>query len=158
MSHRSKDPQQGMWVLIFGRRLHTTPLSPNITSILDVGTGTCLSADAIAHAFPIAEVIATYLVPPSRQDDTAPSVHYIQHDADDPEWALFQVGQFDNIYVRMVTGGIHDWLGFRKNCFIHLKPGGALEIIDMSYPLRADEDAYDSEDYLSASQSRTTYR
>ena len=146
MSRRSKGPQQGMWVLTFGRRLHTTPLSPNITSILDVGTGTGLWANAIAHAFPIAEVIATDLVPPSRQDDTAPNVHYIQHDADDPEWALFQVGQFDYIHARMVTGEIHDWPGFRKKCFRHLKPGGALEIIDMSYPLRADKDAYDSED------------
>lgn len=135
-----------MWVLTFGGRLHTTPLSPNITSILDVGTGTGLWANAIAHAFPTAEVIATDLVPPPRKDDTAANVHYIHHNADDPEWTRFRDGQFDFIHVRMVTGGIHDWPGFRKKCFRHLRPGGALEIIDMSHPLRADDEAYDSVD------------
>lgn len=135
-----------MWVLTFGGRLHTTPLSPSITSILDIGCGTGLWANAIAHAFPSAEVVATDLVPPQRKDDTAPNVRYIQHNADDADWSPLKEGQFEFIHARMITGGMHDWPGFRKKCFRHLKPGGALEIIDMSSPLRSEDPSYDSKD------------
>lgn len=138
--------QHRIWILTFDGRLHTTPLSPNITSVLDVGTGTGVWADTIAHAFPHAEVIATDLVLPQRRDDTPPNVQYVQHNADDLEWDLFKNGQFDFIHARMVTSGIRDWPRFREKCFRHLKPGGALEIIDVSHPLRSDEEAYDSKE------------
>lgn len=135
-----------MWVLTFDGKLHTTPLSPGITAILDVGTGTGIWANTIAKAFQNVDVVATDLVLPPAKDNAPTNVRYIQHNADDAEWTLFKDGQFDFIHARMVTSGIHDWPGFRAKCFKHLKPGGRLEIIDMSHPLRSVESAYDSKE------------
>ncbi|KAF1966837.1 S-adenosyl-L-methionine-dependent methyltransferase [Bimuria novae-zelandiae CBS 107.79] len=137
------DLQHQMWVLTFDGRLHTTPLSPRIDSVLDVGTGTGTWAETIAHAFPTAKVIATDLILPPRKDGTPPNLHYTQHNADDLEWTLFRDSQFDFIHTRMMTSGIRDWPAFRANCFRHLKPGGNLEIIDVSHPLRSADERYD---------------
>ncbi|PSN67691.1 S-adenosyl-L-methionine-dependent methyltransferase [Corynespora cassiicola Philippines] len=140
------DLQHRMWVLTFDGKLHTTPLSSGITSILDLGTGTGIWANAVAKKFPNADVVATDLVLPSAKDDAPTNVRYIQHNADDAEWTLFKDGQFDFIHARMITSGIHDWPGLRAKCYKHLKPGGRLEIIDMSHPLRAVESARDSKE------------
>jgi ubiquinone/menaquinone biosynthesis C-methylase UbiE len=133
-----------MWVLTFNGKLHTTPLPSCPTSILDVGTGTGIWAKTIANAFPTTQVTATDLVLPPKKDDTPQNLRYLQHNADDPKWDVFEKDQFDLIHARMVTSGIHDWPSFRQKCFAHLKPGGTVEILDLSHPLRAEEEAFDS--------------
>lgn len=126
-------------------KLHSTALPADLTSILDVGTGTGLWAKSMARAFPNAEIIATDLILPSEKDNMPTNMSIKQHNADDIEWSDFTPNQFDFIHARMITSGIHNWPSFRANCFRHLKPdGGLLEILDLSHPLRADNAEFDS--------------
>ncbi|KAJ4303194.1 hypothetical protein N0V90_002087 [Kalmusia sp. IMI 367209] len=148
MVHLSDGPrldlQHQMWLLTFQGRLHTTPLSPTLSSILDVGTGTGVWARSMARAFPKAEITATDLVLPPVRDDATPNLRFLRHNAEDSEWTPFPLDHFDFIHARMVTSGIHDWPEFRAKCYRHIKPGGVLQLLDLSHPLRAETSEFDS--------------
>lgn len=140
------DLQHQIWLLTLQGRLHTTPLASDLTSILDVGTGTGVWAISIARAFPQADIIATDLAIPHQNDDSPPNVCFMKHNADEREWSPFKPDQFDFIHARMITSGIHDWPSVRANCYLHLKPGGCLELLDLAHPLHAEISEFDSSD------------
>lgn len=98
----------------------------------------------MARALPHADIIAMDLViPPETDDAPPPNIRFIRQNADDQEWAPFKSDHFDFIYARMITSGIHDWPTFRAKCYRYLKPGGLLELSDLSHPMRAETSRFD---------------
>ncbi|KAI3324237.1 hypothetical protein HD806DRAFT_543633 [Xylariaceae sp. AK1471] len=95
----------------------------------------------MAQALPHVQIVATDLTPPL-QSDTLPNLQFLKQDAD-LDWSI---GEFDFIHGRMLSSGIHDWPGFLTKAWEHLRPGGRLELLDVSHPFRAEDAEADRPD------------
>ena len=87
-----------------------------------------------------AHIIATDLTSP--QVEAPQNVEFLNADADQP-WPFAEA--FDFIHARMLTSGIHDWPRFLAQCWAQLKPGGQLELLDVTHPWRAEDAVNDNE-------------
>ena len=110
-------------------QLTINPLPPNITRILDVGSGNGDWAIAAAEQYPDAEVIATDVsFFESHHTNMAPSNVLFQIDDVEEEWTY--TDPFDLIHARNLCYAISDWPAFYARAFRHLKPGGIICVAD----------------------------
>ncbi|KAH8672146.1 S-adenosyl-L-methionine-dependent methyltransferase, partial [Tricladium varicosporioides] len=128
------DVQHQVWLLTLEGRLHTIQTNDDFKSILDIGCGTGVWAHAMALAHPNAHVTATDITLPKETSHQS-NLTYIQADADE----VWPLGKFSFIHGRMLTSGIHNWPQFLSRCYEHLEPNGALELLDICHPWRADD-------------------
>lgn len=115
--------------------LHRAPIPKDVQNVLDVGTGTGIWAIDFADQYPSAMVIGTDLSP-VQPSYVPPNCRFYVENAEEP-WG-FET-QFDYIHSRMLFIGIRDWPQFFKQAFAALKPGGWLEMQDLTFPARADD-------------------
>jgi SAM-dependent methyltransferase len=124
-----------IYLLILDGQLTKSPLPPDITHVLDVGTGPGDWALAMGEQYPDAEIIASDI---SVFDDdpasVAPPNVSFQIDDAESEWT-YREG-FDFIHFRGLSGAFTDWACLYRQAFTHLKPGGYVEISD--FDLAAD--------------------
>lgn len=64
-----------------------------------------------------------------------PNCSFVEFNAE-TDWSgvekLIPAGRFDFIHSRLLTVGVKDWPSVFKNCFQYLKPGGWLEVTDVT--------------------------
>jgi SAM-dependent methyltransferase len=126
------DLQHQQWLLTLNGRLFTSSVPENIQRILDVGTGAGSWATGVAQAYPQVEVIGLDVTPPPTTSSTEKNLTFLEADAEKP-WP-FPESHFDFIHGRMLVGALHDWPTFLERCYMHLMPGGQLDLPETCYP------------------------
>ncbi len=109
-------------------QLTSVPLT-NPTKILDIGTGTGDWVIDIGEVFPDAEVIGTDLsaIQPSA---VPPNVFFEIFDAEDEDDWTYPHDYFDLVHFRHMAGSFQSWNKMFERAFVHLKPGGWIEVVD----------------------------
>lgn len=132
------DRQHRIWRLTLDGALHAAPISPDVQDVLDVGTGSGIWAIDFAKERPSAQVIGTDLSP-IQPERVPPNVSFLVDDAESV-WN-FDGKRFDFIHARMLCLGMHDWGRFIQQCYDHLKPDGWLELHEIQFPIRCDDES-----------------
>ncbi|KAG4034392.1 hypothetical protein MFRU_003g03580 [Monilinia fructicola] len=117
-----------IYLQIFDNELTTVPLhSP--TRILDIGTGTGDWAMGMGDLWPSAEIIGTDIA--KIQPTAVPlNVFFEIDDAEEEGGWTWPPNEFDLVHLRNMAGAFSDWDHIYSEAYIHLKPGGWIEIMD----------------------------
>lgn len=126
-------------LLVLRGELHTAPIGPNPTKILDLGTGTGIWAIDMGEQYPSAEVIGTDLSP-IQPSWVPPNVSFLIDDAES-EWE-WPEGTFDMVHIRYLNGGISDWGALFAEAYRTLKPGGWIEVCEFEMDVASDDGTY----------------
>ncbi|KAF7864547.1 hypothetical protein EAF04_006679 [Stromatinia cepivora] len=117
-----------IYLQIFDNELTTVPLkSP--TRILDIGTGTGDWAMGMGDLWPSAEIIGTDIA--KVQPTAVPlNVFFEIDDAEEEGGWTWPPNEFDLVHLRNMAGAFGNWDHIYSEAYIHLKPGGWIEIMD----------------------------
>lgn len=134
------DLQHHLYSLTFGGKLYLCPFPKDkqIHRVLDVGTGTGIWAIDFADENPGSQVFGVDLSPIQPQF-VPPNVTFEVDDIEEP-WTFSH--KFDFIHARMMTGSLADWPAFFKQSFEFLTPGGMMQVSDLSFPVKVDDDSW----------------
>ncbi|KAI5456249.1 S-adenosyl-L-methionine-dependent methyltransferase [Mariannaea sp. PMI_226] len=130
------DLQHHLFLLTFDEKLHAAPLNKPLHRAFDAGCGTGMWAIDFADEHPECQVTGVDLSPIQPQV-IPPNVTFYVDDLEEP-WDFST--KFDFIFARFLTGSIRDWPKFFSQSFKFLSPGGTIELIDIVYPLKSDDD------------------
>lgn len=112
----------------FNNKLTSVSLH-NPCRVLDIGTGTGEWAIGMAEAFSNAEVTGIDLS--AIQPSSVPSnVFFEIYDAEDDGGWTYPSTFFDFIHFRCMKGCFRSWDEMYERTYMHLKPGGWIEVID----------------------------
>ena len=113
---------------LFDKALTTVPLNrPRM--ILDIGTGCGDWAIAMGDLYPEAEVIGTDIA--KIQPTAVPlNVFFEIDDAEEEDGWTWPEDEFDLVHFRNMAGAFQSWDHVYSEAFLHLKPGGWIEVID----------------------------
>lgn len=102
------DLQHHMSLLTLDNRLYLSPISDNIQTALDIGTGTGIWAIDFADAHPSCQVLGNDLSP--IQPRFVPPNCTFEVDDAEAEWSYRH--KFDFIHARMMLGSFKNWARF----------------------------------------------
>ncbi|KAM5364974.1 hypothetical protein ACJZ2D_011234 [Fusarium nematophilum] len=122
--------------LLLDGKLHLAPLTRDISTAIDIGTGTGIWAIDFADEYPGASVIGTDLSP--IQPGWVPPNVQFQIDDCTQEWT-FKENSADYVHARWLVGSVQDWEGLFKQAYRALKPGGYLESHETSARVLSDD-------------------
>lgn len=106
--------------------------------ILDVGAGNGVWAMEMAQRYPQATILGIDLSSSLLPSNVPPNLTFEIGDVAEP-WPPGKL--YDFIHVRnLVGGGVRDWAGFVKEVYAHLKPGGQMQLTEVT-PNFFDADA-----------------
>ncbi|KAI3539719.1 methyltransferase domain-containing protein [Colletotrichum filicis] len=134
------DLVHNLYLLTFDNNLGTAPpnqLDSGVRRVLDVGTGTGIWAIEFGEDHPEADVLGIDLSA-SQPEFVPPNVLFEIDDIEEP-WTFTK--PFDYIHSRMMKGSIRDWRTFLQRCFNNLSPGGYLELNDIDFFPRSDDNS-----------------
>ena len=115
----------------------TVPHS-KIDSMLDLGCGSAVWTAAVALKFPETHVVGIDITPPTG-DFGLDNLTFVTANIEDPwEFATDQVDRCDLITARVLASAIRDWPSMIRRCYDHLKPGGWIEIPDVTIGTYSD--------------------
>jgi SAM-dependent methyltransferase len=129
------DLQHHLFLLTLKGSLHCAPLPQDIESVLDIGTGTGIWAIDFADLYPSCVVIGTDLSP-IQPSYIPPNCRFYVEDAENP-WVFERT--FNYIHGRMLVVGVKNWPEFFRQAYANLEPGGYIELQDLNFPLRCDD-------------------
>ncbi|RDW56506.1 S-adenosyl-L-methionine-dependent methyltransferase-19 [Coleophoma crateriformis] len=131
------DLQHHQLTLTFGGKLFTAPIpkEKQLHNVLDVGTGTGIWAIDFADEHPETKVIGVDLSP--IQPSYVPPNLVFQIDDLESNWTFSE--KFDFIFSRMMIGSFADVPRFIQQSFDNLTPGGYLEMVDLSFPVKLND-------------------
>ncbi|KIW04945.1 uncharacterized protein PV09_04110 [Verruconis gallopava] len=125
------DLQHHIFRLCADNRLYLAPIPADLHSVLDVGTGTGIWAIEFADEHPSATVVGIDLSP--IQPNNVPVNCSFRVDNLELDWIPEE--KYDFIHSRAMVGAIKDWPRFLAQSFDHLKPGGYIELQDLTSPV-----------------------
>lgn len=109
----------------------TAPHS-SIASLLDLGCGSALWTAAVAKDLPQTDVTGVDITPPAN-DFGLKNLAILEADVEKPwDVAIVQRGPFDTITLRVLVSAIGDWPGLIEKCYKNSKPGGWIEVHDIT--------------------------
>ncbi|MCJ1378816.1 hypothetical protein MMC17_001915 [Xylographa soralifera] len=129
------DLQHHVWRLTLNGALYLSPISDNIASVLDVGTGTGIWAIEFAQEHPSTQVVGVDLSP-IQPTFVPPNCSFIIDNVEE-DWVYDK--KFDFIHARMLVLGMHDWPRFFRQSWDYMKPGAWLEMQELQFPVRSDD-------------------
>ncbi|KAH8692097.1 S-adenosyl-L-methionine-dependent methyltransferase [Talaromyces proteolyticus] len=134
------DLQHHIFLLTFDARLYNCPVDKSKTmhNVLDIGTGTGIWALDFADTHPEASVLGVD-IGANQPSFVPPNLSFLVDDLEN-QWAFSH--KFEFIYSRMMTGSIANWPRLFEQAFENLNPGGYMELADISFPARVDDDSY----------------
>ncbi|KAJ2898478.1 hypothetical protein MKZ38_003867 [Zalerion maritima] len=139
------DLQHHLDILVFEGRLALCPKAESgAKQVLDVGTGTGIWAIEFADLHPEANVIGVDLSP--IQPDFIPPNCTFEIDDVEKEWTWSK--PFDFVFARHMCASFQDYQGFVDKAFSALEPGGYLEMQDLDFPMRCDDDTMSKDSYI----------
>ncbi|PQE16706.1 methyltransferase domain-containing protein [Rutstroemia sp. NJR-2017a BBW] len=117
-----------IYLQMFDNNLSTVPLhSP--TRILDIGTGSGDWAMGMGDQWPDAEIIGTDIA--KVQPTAVPlNVFFEIDDAEEEGGWTWPANEFDLVHLRNMAGAFSNWDNIYAEAFVHLKPGGWIEVMD----------------------------
>ncbi|RMJ14417.1 hypothetical protein CDV36_005918 [Fusarium kuroshium] len=122
--------------LLLDGKLHLAPLSKDINTVIDIGTGTGIWAIDFADEYPSASVIGTDVSP--IQPSWVPPNLQFQIDDCTQDWT-FKENSADFVHIRWLVGSIPDWTALFKQAYRCLKPGAYLESHEASARVLSDD-------------------
>ena len=123
--------QHQLWQILLDGRLLAAPHT-QIAKLLDLGCGSAVWTSAVAAQLPETQVIGVDLTPPANTFGLE-NLSFVTADIQEPWSFAPEAGQgYDLISLRVLVSAIHDWSALTKRCFTHLKPGGWIEIPDIT--------------------------
>ncbi|KFY98152.1 hypothetical protein V498_01618 [Pseudogymnoascus sp. VKM F-4517 (FW-2822)] len=131
------DLQHHIYRLCQGGALFCAPIKEP-QSVLDIGTGTGIWAMEFADEFPGALVIGTDLSP-IQPGFVPPNLKFYVDDFESP-WVFPEVGKFDFIHWRSLSGSTGSWSKLYQQAFNNLKPGAWMEVQEYDAWIYADDD------------------
>ncbi|KAH0611186.1 uncharacterized protein H6S33_011613 [Morchella sextelata] len=134
-----------MWTLLLAGKLFKAPVGPEPLRILDLATGTGLWAIEVADQYPDSQVIGNDIAP-TNPPWMPPNLDFHIEDIED-DW-VFPPNSFDLIHIRGMAGFIKDWPRLISQCFTALKPGGYIELQDLSKPFQCNDGTCDENSIL----------
>ena len=114
------------FLLVLEGKLTLNRISPSVTRILDIGTGSADWAIAMSERFPEAEITATDIS--AFQSNEVPPNMFLEVDDAQEEWTYSE--PFDFIHIRGLAGAFKDWSAIYASAAKHLRPGSTIEIAD----------------------------
>jgi len=120
------DMQHHMLTMAIGDKLHLAPISSNLQSVLDIGTGTGMWCIQMGDDYPSAQILGNDLSA-AQYTFVPPNVKFEVDDVES-EWTFQK--PFDYIHSRSMMVSILDWPKLVKNCFDFVTPGGWVEFQD----------------------------
>lgn len=114
-------------------------LDGGLHNVLDIATGTGIWAIEFADQFPTAVVIGTDLSP-IQPEYVPPNLRFEVDDAED-SWTFSH--KFDYIHGRMLVTCFQSHLAVFKSAFDFLRPGGYIELQDLSLPFLGIDEKWD---------------
>ncbi|KAF2466896.1 S-adenosyl-L-methionine-dependent methyltransferase [Lindgomyces ingoldianus] len=130
------DLQHHAFRLTLDGALYRAPIPQDVQNVLDVGTGTGIWAIEFAEEHPSAQVLGTDLrhliiSSPIQPTEVPPNCSFLVDDCD-KDWVFRD--QFDFIHTRAMVAAIKDWDRFLGQGYANLKPGGYLELQEITFP------------------------
>ncbi|KAI1766731.1 S-adenosyl-L-methionine-dependent methyltransferase [Hypoxylon sp. FL1150] len=110
--------------------LTSTRLPLDTTRILDLGTGTGTWAVEMAARYPQAQITGVDVYPIQRTKGVPPNVKFEIDNVENP-WNVSD-DSLDFIHARSIAGGVRDWPALLRQAYTKLKPGGLLEMTEIS--------------------------
>ncbi len=116
---------------------YVAPLGENVTHILDMGSGTGIWGQEVAHQFPAASVFGLDLEPPrplssaaSTTSSPPPNYHFVQGNV--LQGLPFPDDSFDFTHQRLLIGAIpaQDWPRVVQELARVTRPGGWVELLE----------------------------
>ncbi|KAF4442964.1 hypothetical protein F53441_11608 [Fusarium austroafricanum] len=125
-------------LLLLEDKLHLAPLRPDISRVLDIGTGTAIWAIDFADEHPGVEVVGTEISP--IQPTWMPSNLRLEIEDANDTWT-FRENSFDFIHMRFLLGSITDWTATFGEAFAACAPGGWVESYEVSSTMESDDNS-----------------
>lgn len=125
------DLQHHLFRMTLDGKLHCAPLHNDVHQVLDIGTGTGLWAIEFAEEYPSAAIVGIDLSP-TESNHIPPNCRFYVEDAES-DWNFDH--EFDYIHGRMLVVGIKDFPKLFQQAYNTLKPGGWIEMQDITYPM-----------------------
>ncbi|KAF2261458.1 S-adenosyl-L-methionine-dependent methyltransferase [Lojkania enalia] len=124
------DLQHHAFRLTLDGALYRAPIPKDVQHVLDVGTGTGIWAIEFADEHPSAQVIGTDLSP-IQPTEVPPNCSFLIDDFEN-DWVFRQ--PFDYIHTRAMVAAMKDWPRFLEQAYNNLRPGGYLELQELTFP------------------------